>query len=318
MVQFLRFLFLLIACCLQPYLSLAHAETQLIAKVGEVPITTFELQREVNKLLPLMVSFHGGVAPDKFAEIKRKAIGNLIEQGYKVCAAQRQGLTIPAQKVDDVIENAKKRMSPEAYQRAVAAEGLSEVRRSVERTLLAKAAEKRAVDDQLTITAEQVRDYYQQNKKKYFRPRQFRASHILVKVDPALSAAEKQALYEKAQSLLQRARAGEDFYNLAYYNSDDRTKYVGGDLGFFHAGQTVPEFEQALMNLEVGEVSDLVRTLYGYHIIKLTEENEPRQLEFSEVSAQIEEQLRTEQRQQLYQNWLDSLQATCKVERLAE
>ena len=102
----------------------------------------------------------------------------------------------------------------------------------------------------------------------------------MVKVDPAETAEEKEAKKQRAEKLLERAKAGEDFFNLAYYESDDRSKYVGGSLGSFHAGQTVAEFDSVIQKMKAGEIAGPVRTLYGYHIIKLDDVQEARQLTF--------------------------------------
>jgi parvulin-like peptidyl-prolyl isomerase len=144
---------------------------------------------------------------------------------------------------------------------------------------------------------------------------QFKASHILIQVDPAASAEEIAKRKERADALLARAKAGEDFYNLAYYESDDRSRYVGGNLGYFHEGQTVAEFEDALKTLKSGEVSGLVRTRWGFHIIKLDERNEARQLEYREVREQILASLEKERHATLYREWMADLQKRYPVEK---
>ncbi len=294
------------------------AEDHLVAKVGTVPITKFELQREVNRLMPLRVSFHGGISEQKKAVIEQDALDQLVDRGLKICSARIQKISVAPELVDQTIDEIKGSFkSPAEFKQAVAAETLAGLRASIHRALLANKAEKLTIDDQLNVSDTQVQTHYDSHRESYFRPMQFRASHILIKVDPALAAADKGRLKERANGLLERLQAGEDFYQLAYYNSDDRTKYVGGDLGLFHAGQTVPEFEAALQKLKVGEISDLVQSRFGFHIIKLTEINESRQLEFTEVAEKIREKLRTEQRQALYQNWLESLKSTCPVEKLS-
>ncbi|NIR17793.1 MAG: peptidylprolyl isomerase, partial [Desulfobacterales bacterium] len=114
---------------------------------------------------------------------------------------------------------------------------------------------------------------------------------------PASNKKERTELRERAEGLAKRAKDGEDFYNLAYYNSDDRTKYVGGDLGYFHKGQTVPEFESALLEMEPGEIAGPVKSMYGWHIIKLVEDNPPRQLSFEDMKGKLRQQLEKEQRE---------------------
>ncbi|MCF6180105.1 MAG: peptidyl-prolyl cis-trans isomerase, partial [Geopsychrobacter sp.] len=166
------------------------------------------------------------------------------------------------------------------------------------------------------VSDAEIEKYYKEKKHTFFMPKQFRASHILVKVDPASNKEERAALKKKADEILLRAQKGEDFFDLAYYNSDDRTKYVGGDLGMFHEGQTEKPFEDALLKLKVGDISDLVKTRYGYHIIKLTQVNEPRQMSFNEVKLKIKATLEKERRDKIYAEWIDSLKQKYKVEKL--
>jgi parvulin-like peptidyl-prolyl isomerase len=107
--------------------------------------------------------------------------------------------------------------------------------------------------------------------------------------------------------LLERAKAGEDFFNLAYYESDDRSKYVGGSLGTFHAGQTVAEFDAEIQKMNAGDIAGPVRTLYGYHIIKLDEVQEARQLTFEQSAEKVQARLKEEQRKKLYDEWMSGL-----------
>jgi len=184
--------------------------------------------------------------------------------------------------------------------------------------LLAKEAERVTVDEQVKIGEEAVRQQYEDNKQMYKRPRQYRAQHILIKVDPSSVSAERKKLFEKAEGLYQQAIAGEDFYNLAYYNSDDRTRYVGGDTGYFHSGQVVKEFEDAIKELKPGEIVGPVKTLAGYHVIKLTEVQEPHQMTYEEAAPKIRQRIEDKRRETLYQEWMAELRKQYSVEVLIE
>ena len=291
------------------------ANENVVARVGGEPVTSFDLQREMNKIMPMLVSFHGKVTKEKQLEIQQKAYGNLIERGYKTCSAIKNKMLVAESDITAVIDKARNQLSQEEFERAVATETLAGLRASVGRQLLAEAAEKKFVDTKISVTDDDVSAFYEKHKETYQRPRQFKASHILIKVDPALTKEDKRILRERAEDLLEKAKTTEDFFNLAYFNSDDRTKYVGGDLGLFHEGQTVPEFEAALQSMKVGEISEIVTTMYGFHIIKLTEKNEPRQLLFDEVSDKIRKLLEDRQREELYAAWMTALQVDCPVEK---
>lgn len=291
----------------------------IVARVGGVPITTFELQRQINQIMPMRVGFHGGVSAEKIKEIEQDALNSLIERGYKVKYAIDHEISAPASRVDEKLNKIKGNFkSTEDFQKAVSAETEAGLRGAIYRQLLAETAEKKAVSDKIMVNDADVRAYYDQNKQMFFMPQQYRASHILIKVDPASNQEERKALQEKAEQLLKRAKDGEDFFDLAYFNSDDRTKYVGGDLGMFHDGQTEKPFEDALKTLKVGEISDLVKTRYGFHIIKLTQVNEPRQLTFDEMQLKLKTRLEKDQHDKLYVAWMEELKQKYTLEKLID
>lgn len=315
MIKLRHFLFMLL---LLPVAVFAQDEG-MVARVGGVPITTFELQRQINQIMPMRVGFHGGVSAEKINEIKQDALNTLIERGYKVKYAIDHEISAPVTRVDEQLKKIKSNFkSTEDFQTAVSAETEAGLRGAIYRQLLAEEAEKSAVSDKITVSDADVRAYYDQNKQMFFMPQQYRASHILIKVDPASNQEERKVLQQKAEELLKRAKDGEDFFDLAYFNSDDRTKYVGGDLGMFHDGQTEKPFEDALKTLKVGEISDLVKTRYGFHIIKLTQVNEPRQLAFDEMRHKLKTRLEKEQHDELYAAWMDELKQKYPLEKLID
>lgn len=295
----------------------AFAAEDLVAKVGSVPITKYELQREQQKILPFNVSFHGGLPPEKLAEVREEAMGKLIERAYKVQYGMDEKISVDNSAVDKQFEAARAKFkSAKDFEKALGSEKSKGYRASIYRELLAKKSEEVVVDAKVKVTDAQVREYYEKNKSTFLRPKQFKASHILIRVDPASNKEEREALKKKADDLTARAKAGEDFYNLAYYNSDDRSKFVGGDLGYFHEGQTVKEFEDALLKMKPGEISGPVKTLHGYHIIKLVELNESRQLDFEEAKGKIRQSLEKKERESIYEKWMSELKKKYPLKRL--
>jgi parvulin-like peptidyl-prolyl isomerase len=296
--------------------SSAWAAARVLAEVGGIPITAQELRREQQRLIPMQVAFHAGVSPEKLAEIEGQAFEKLIEQAFKVRYALDEELRVDGAVVEEKFSELRARFKTEKeLVAALGEEGADGYKASLYRRLLAAKAEEVAVDQRVAVSDEQVRAYYDERRATYMRPRQFKASQILVKVDPSSNKEEREALLIKARGLLVQARAGEDFYNLAYYNSDDRSKYVGGDLGYFHEGQTVKEFEDALKQLRPGEISEPIRTMYGYHIVKLFENNDPRQLEFEEVQDKIRKTLESDAREAIYGEWMTSLRERYPVKK---
>lgn len=307
-------LVLAVLLCLPLVSTPALAERDVIAKVGGVPVTRWELAREVARRIP-MASFHGNVAKEKVAEIKEQARRALVERAYQVCGAKQQGLAVTRAEVDAELARVRKQFKSEGeLAKALNGEPLVAFTESIERQLLARKAEQAAIGSRATATAAQVRAAYDSNRKMYFMPRRYKASHILVKVPPKAGAEERAKLRQKAADLLAKARKGEDFYNLAYYNSDDRTKWVGGSLGEFHKGQAAPAFDAAIDRLKPGQISDVVETEFGLHIIQLHAVHEARQLELKEVEAAIRQRLEGERAARLRKAWMGELKKKCKRE----
>ena len=136
------------------------------------------------------------------------------------------------------------------------------------------------------VTDEDVLDYYNENQSYFINPFTMRASHILI-YDPEHTDENR----TKIEQILDRLNNGEDFAELAMEYSDDSSAENGGDLGTFGLGEMVPEFENAALALEPGEISGIVETEYGFHIIKLTEKTEESIVPIEDVRSSIDSYL---------------------------
>jgi peptidyl-prolyl cis-trans isomerase D len=116
---------------------------------------------------------------------------------------------------------------------------------------------------------EEIEAHYQQNLAAYSQPEKRRARHILIKTSAADTAEDKAAKRQRAEEILAQARKGDDFAGLATIYSEDGSASKGGDLGFFSRGKMVKPFEEAVFAMQEGEISDIVETQFGYHVIKL-------------------------------------------------
>src|SRR5436190_7401184 len=138
------------------------------------------------------------------------------------------------------------------------------------------------------VPAADIEREYNNNSQQYETPEQVRASHILLKTEGKDDAAVK----AKAEELLKQARAGADFAELAKKNSEDEgSAKNGGDLDYFGKGRMVPEFDAAVFAMQPGQISDLVKTQYGYHIIKLVDKKPATTRPLAEVRQQLTDQL---------------------------
>jgi peptidyl-prolyl cis-trans isomerase D len=151
-----------------------------------------------------------------------------------------------------------------------------------------------AMRAKIVVPAADIERAYNNSIEQYSTPEQVRASHILLKTEGKDDAAVK----AKAEDLLKQARAGADFAELAKkYSEDEASAKNGGDLDYFGRGRMVAEFDQAAFSLEPGKISDLIKTQYGYHIIKVVDKKSATTRPLAEVRQQIHDQLSYERAQ---------------------
>ncbi len=164
----------------------------------------------------------------------------------------------------------------------------------------------------INVTEDDAKKYYDENKTKFEMPEQVRASHILIMPDTKDPNADpnqaKAKAKEKAEDLLEKIKNGADFAELAKTNSGDKASAVqGGDLGFFGKGQMVPAFDKAVFALKPGQVSDIVETQYGYHIIKVTDHNDANTLSFEQAKDDLTKMLTQNKQADFAEEYVKSL-----------
>ncbi len=165
------------------------------------------------------------------------------------------------------------------------------------------------------ITEADIKTYYAANEKSYTLPERVKVRHILIKVDKAASDEEKKKAREKAEDLLKKIKAGEDFAKLAAEFSDDPgSKGKGGELGFFSRGKMVRPFEDAAFSLKPGEVSGVVETTFGFHIIKVEEKKEAGVEPFEEVREKVRLKLLEDVTRERTKDVLENAMKDAKVE----
>jgi peptidyl-prolyl cis-trans isomerase C len=171
----------------------------------------------------------------------------------------------------------------------------------LKKQVVVQAYLKKKVDEQANISDADLQKYYDQNKEKFKSGEQVRASHILVK-DEA-----------EAKDILAQLKGGASFEELAKKKSVDAAAGAkGGDLGWFGKGTMLPEFEKAAFGLKEGELSGVIKTQFGYHVIKQTGKRPAGIRPFAEVKDQIREELLPEKQQEVFKKLRDDLKKNAK------
>ena len=272
----------------------------LVAARGQTlpPAADLQVQRELLQQLIRVKMLVGRATPEDKAEGKR--VGELRYQQVLERAGSVENLVRQLKSVGISPDQLKERLIEEATAEAV-------IRREVH----------------VNVTDEDVRKFYDENPAQFEQPERVRVSHLLLRTVDAntrepLTEEIRQAKRKQIEELLQRARAGEDFAALVkQYSEDPGSKDRGGEY-VFPRGQMVPEFEVAAWSLQPGQISDVVTTQFGYHIIKMLERLPARRVPFEEVKEQIRDYLTTQAIQKVLPDYVRKIRAEENVEVLVE
>ncbi|MFH1756393.1 MAG: peptidylprolyl isomerase [Candidatus Latescibacterota bacterium] len=169
--------------------------------------------------------------------------------------------------------------------------------------------------EEAKVNEEEVRSYFEENRDKFSVPDSVRARHIILPVDADAEETVKQDKRKAIEDILKQAKAGSDFGQLAQEYSEGPSKSRGGDLGFFHRGTMVQPFDSVAFALRVGEISGVVETQYGYHIIKVEEIKHGRSIAFEEINEELLAQLQQQKMVMAVQNHLNEMLELAIIER---
>lgn len=281
--------------------AINQALAQTVAEVNGDSITQAELQSVYRNNLAAYRQIFGNLAPGQNEQIMYQSLDQIIRYRLMLQGARSSGLEISAGEINQELEEIKASFGSEAAFRAqLRAIGLSErdLREMIRENLLVRRMEETVRGD-VEVTEEDIREAYEE----------VRARHILIRPEGSPEewdeAAWEQAR-QKAEALRAQLENGADFAQLAQEHSADVASAVqGGDVGFFsRRSPFVEPFKEAAFALNVNELSQPVRTDFGYHIIQVTERREAEGEEFQQAREDIESRLRDEKGERRLQEWL--------------
>ncbi|MBI4689365.1 MAG: peptidylprolyl isomerase [Nitrospirae bacterium] len=298
-------------------LSFAVEGPKIVARVNDKPISEVELNRGIDIYIQKK-TYHGGSMGADRQEFREAVLNTLIENEILVQEAKIRRLSIEEKDIDKMFDEMEKRFkNRDDFESAVKASGktLDEYRDWLRANELLKKIIRIEIEDKSGYSDSELEDYYNANKEKFLRPETFKIRHILFGITDNTTDEESNAIKEKAKGVLDRAKKGGDFADLAYNYSNDPYRVKGGDLGWIHKGETLTaELWDIVSKLKVGEISDLIETIYGYHIIKLEEKKPEKQLDFSEIKDSLKKKLEAKRYTATRESFISGLKAKAKIE----
>jgi peptidyl-prolyl cis-trans isomerase C len=289
-----------------------------VAVVNGVVITRAEYDKEFNVHIQRIARQGQQVSDEKMADLRKDVLEGLIEREVLYQECSKAGIKITDQKVNEQLAGIKKRFpNEEEFKKALAGMDLTEeeVRVQIQRGLAIRELIDQKVANKVVITDEETKAYYTGNPQLFKQPEQVKASHILIKVEPTADEAKKAEARKKIKEVQQKLKSGGDFAELAKEYSEGPSGARGGDLGFFKRGQMVKPFEDVAFAMKTNEVSDLVETRFGYHLIKVYDKKPEQTLAYADVKEKIAQRLKQEKVEKDATRYVENLKKGAKVEK---
>lgn len=308
--------FILLLLTALPAIATAELIDGIAAIVNDELITTHEVDKEAS-LMAREAARKSAPAVGE-TQLRSAALNQLIDKKLAEQKIRELGIKVSEEELRQAIDDVRKQnnLTQEALVAALEAQGLSfeqykvQLREQLERLRL-MGQEVRA---KIQVGEKELREYYEANQKR-FSDEMFQASHIYFQINEKTPEADVKRIMATAMTVLNEARSGAEFAELARKHSDDQlTAKDGGALGTFKKGEMLPQIENAVEAMQPGDISELVVTPAGFHIIKLEKRFARNVKTFDEAKGEIEEILYRKKSEERFNQWVAELRSAAAIE----
>ncbi|HEY3174600.1 MAG TPA: peptidylprolyl isomerase [Candidatus Polarisedimenticolia bacterium] len=285
------------------------------ARVNGVPIYKVDFEIALQNFMES--SGMGADAPeDKKKEAEKSVLDGMIGSELLFQKAQAIPVEVPQTEVDQALTQTRQGMGEDGLKAELEKRKMTEkeLESLIRHNMTIQKMIQQTIVGTTVVSDDEMRRFYSEHLPEMQEPEYVDASHILAKAAPGDPADKKQAARVKIDGALKRVKGGEDFGAVAKEVSEDSSAPRGGVLGTVHRGQTIPAFEAAAFKLESGQISEVVETDFGYHIIKVTGKHPAGTAPFERAKEKIGEFLKHQKSQQAIENLVSSLRTAAKVE----
>ena len=293
----------------------APTRIQEEGRVNGVPFTSDRVDSALNALIP-MESFHRNVSQASLAALRKRALQSVIDEELQYQEGARLGLTASDAEVAEGVARARRGgTSPAAFDQALRQSRVSmaDFRQEVRRAQTIKKAYDHEVASRCQVGADEAERFYADNRGRFMVPEQLHVYALTIGVDPSSSGRQWADASARANDVLRQLRSGASFEEMARRYSTDPSRDKGGDMGLFHRGTLNDEFEKVARGMKPGDVSDVVQTLYGYHIILVTEIRPPAQRSYADMGPEIRKDLTAKRCGEMADAWTARLRAGATI-----
>jgi peptidyl-prolyl cis-trans isomerase SurA len=292
---------------------------RIVARVNDDVITLSELQEEGLPLFErLRENYTGKELEYQVQRAEREFLDQLILKRLQLQYAGQIGITAAENEINAALKDVLTRnnLTQEQLTELLTREGLTlqDYKDRLREQIILARLMNQAVRSRVSVDAGEVEAYYRAHRDEFNQPAQVRVRHIFFRLEPGATRPQADAVQAHAAQVLEEAKNESDFSALARRYSEDATAPNGGDLGLIGRGQALPEFEEAIFALKEGDISDVIRTPNGLHIVKVEAFAKGSERPFSEIKAEIERRLLQEKIEQRFQAWTSELKDRAFIE----
>jgi peptidyl-prolyl cis-trans isomerase C len=288
-----------------------------IASVNGVVITKEEVQFELNQFKRRLAAQNQGVPDAQMTFLKEKLIEDLINKELLYQASKTEGIIVEQSVVDNHIASLKSKFSNQNDFEGALKNiniSLSDLKLKIHKGYAIQQLIDKQILTNLEVTEKESNDYYNDHPNIFKQPEQVKASHILIKLDAGSDEETKSTAVKKIEAIRKKIKMGEDFASLAEKHSEGPSNVKGGDLGYFGRDQMVKPFEDAAFALKPGQVSGVVETQFGYHLIKVFDKRPEKVMPYKETKDSIERILKQKKMETALQDHIEKLKDNAKIE----
>jgi len=266
-----------------------------VARVNGQVIYERDLLRHMKLLQPQVEDKDGTVDGERRKRLEYRVLNDLIGRELMYQESRKAGISVSDEEIQSELDSLRQRYGgEETFQQVLAKMDLSqeEMTHNIRQGKAVRKFIDQEIVGKITVSEKEMRDHYKKERNSFRLPEAVRASHILIKVAPDANPSEKETAMKEIVRIRKRIKAGEDFASLAKKFSEGPSASRGGELGFFIRGKMVKPFEDTAFFLKPGEVSGVVTTQFGYHVIKVVEHRPPSIESYQSAKPKIERFLR--------------------------
>jgi peptidyl-prolyl cis-trans isomerase SurA len=291
---------------------------RVVAVVNQEIITLSELEKWINPIKEQIVAEDRLEKRERVQALRREVLEKLIEEKLIDQEVKKLAIKVSSKEIEATMDDVKRRNSAtqEQLEKALSAEGLTleSYKKQIEKGLQRKKLLGFAVKGETKAGEKEFREFYLKNIDHYRINEAFRPAHILFVIPKEATLEEVREIRKKCEAVLTKIRGGDDFGEMALLYSQDASSKSQGDLGYFRKGELLPAFEREARRLKVGEVSGVVRTEFGFHIIKLLDRKGVDPLPFEEVKAKVQADYYDVEMEKAFRQYISTLKEKAIIE----